>query len=105
MPFARLRKVRAYEQVADAIRDQILTGDLKPGDRLPSERELAAQFGVGRPTVREALKSIEEQRLVDVRHGGGVVVLDYSQAGLSLLPYLLLRGGRPDRAHGTGADR
>ncbi len=98
MPFPRLRKVKAHEQVAEAIRDRILAGDVQPGDRLPAERDLAVQFGVGRPTVREALKALEQQHLVEVRHGGGVNVLDYSQAGLGVLPYLLWRGGRLDGA-------
>ncbi|MCK6547795.1 GntR family transcriptional regulator [Myxococcota bacterium] len=92
--FSALKRVRAYEQIADEVRERILKGLLRPGEKLPGERELAGQFGVNRSTVREALKSLSELGLVVVRHGGGAVVQDYAaRAGLQILPYLFPRDG------------
>jgi DNA-binding FadR family transcriptional regulator len=91
--FSMIRRVRAYEQIAEEVRDRILRGVIRPGDKLPGERDLAGQFGVNRSTVREALKSLSELGLVVVRHGGGAVVQDYfARAGLQILPYLFSRG-------------
>ena len=59
----------AYRKVAQAIRDQILEGDLEPGDRLPVEGDLATRFGVSRSTVREALRSLASQNLVVTTRG------------------------------------
>ena len=67
-----LRKVkRAYEQIADQFRELILIGKLKPGMRLPTEVELAAQLGVGRSTVREALRQLSAEGLVRTAKGTG----------------------------------
>ncbi len=63
-------------QIAEQIRESILEGRLKSGDRLPSEHDLAAQFSVSRPTIREALKLLAAQNLVRSRRGptGGTFV-------------------------------
>lgn len=53
----------AYEQVADQLRESILRGDLPPGTPLPPERELTERFGVGRTTVREALRALQTRGL------------------------------------------
>ncbi|MNE46231.1 HTH-type transcriptional regulator LutR [compost metagenome] len=63
-----------YEQVAETIRDKILDGTFLPGSRLPSERDLAAQLGVSRPAVREAIGSLQNEGLVATRHGSGTYV-------------------------------
>ena len=67
---------RAFEEVASQIREQLTKGALKPGDRLPSERELAEQFGLSRNTVREALRSLEMSGILEFRKGatGGAFV-------------------------------
>jgi len=67
---------RAFEEVAMQIREQLSKGALKPGDRLPSERELAEQFSLSRNTVREALRSLEVTGLLEFRKGatGGAFV-------------------------------
>jgi DNA-binding FadR family transcriptional regulator len=57
----------AYLQVADQLRDAILEGRLAPGDEVPTERELTAQFAVSRTTVREALRALQAQGLVTAR--------------------------------------
>jgi len=68
--------VRLFENVAALVRRDIGNGTLKPGDKLPSERELAEQVGVGRPVVREALRSLEEAGILEFRRGitGGAFV-------------------------------
>ncbi|GAA4842027.1 L-lactate utilization/bacilysin biosynthesis transcriptional regulator LutR [Paenibacillus vulneris] len=69
---------KAYEVVADAIRDQILQGEYPIGSRLPSVEQLAVNYQVGRSTIREALMSLKAHGWVDVRHGGGTFVLQTS---------------------------
>ncbi|GAA5030876.1 FadR/GntR family transcriptional regulator [Microbacterium fluvii] len=66
-----VQRVRTYEQVMQQIEDRILDGRLKAGDRLPSERDLAASLGVSRPSLREALRVLEALGIVDIRPGGG----------------------------------
>jgi GntR family transcriptional repressor for pyruvate dehydrogenase complex len=71
-PSARLRVQRvrpAYRQVADELRSQIMRGALAPGERLPSEAELSRAFGVSRSTVREALRSLTSQHLIETLRG------------------------------------
>lgn len=65
---------KLYIQIADQIRDQILAGAVAPGRQLPSERDLAQNLGVSRPTVREALIALEVAGLVEVRVGVGAFV-------------------------------
>lgn len=60
---------RAFEEILDRLEEAIASGELGPGDRLPSERDLAARFGVSRPSVREALRVLEALGLVSVRRG------------------------------------
>lgn len=95
--FHPVSRTRVADQIAGAIRGAILEGRYQPGERLPAERELAAQFDVNRSSVREALHRLEAWGLVDVRHGGGVTVSDFlAVSGLHLLPWLLAPNGRPD---------
>ena len=67
MPLRRVRK--AYEQVADQLRELIVTGELAPGERLPTETVLAREFGVSRATVREALRLLAAQGLIRTAKG------------------------------------
>lgn len=67
---------RAYEPVAHELLVLIRSGHFAPGDRLPSERQLAARFGVSRPTVREALSALESRGLVETRMGSGTFVAE-----------------------------
>lgn len=72
------------------LRRQILSGQLSPGQRLPGERELAAQYNTNRNTLREAVRMLEQARLVTVRHGQGVTVADFRRTGtLELLAAFL----------------
>ena len=65
---------RYYEYVIDQIKDMIIRGDLKCGDKLPSERDLAALFNVSRVPVREAIKILEYTGVLDCSHGSGTYV-------------------------------
>lgn len=64
-----LSRLKLFEQVAAHIERQILEGALRPGDRLPTERELQARFGVGRPAVREALITLQRAGLIEISNG------------------------------------
>jgi GntR family transcriptional regulator len=63
-----------YLQIAGYLRDQIVRGDLTPGAEVPSERELAAQWKVARPTATKALQVLRQQGLVEMRRGSGTFV-------------------------------
>ena len=71
--------IRIYRQVADALEARIAAGEFKSGDRLPTERELSAYYGVSRTCIREALLALEIARLVSIRVGSGVYVLPLVQ--------------------------
>lgn len=76
--FKPINQFRIWEEVAEQLKDSILSGDFKPGDKLPSERELAEQFQVGRIPIREALRSLANSGFVAMRQGaaGGAFVTD-----------------------------
>ena len=72
--------VPKYLQIAGYIRDQIVRGDLRPGDDVPSEREIAATWGVARPTAARALEALRVQGLVESRRGSGTYVREAKAA-------------------------
>ena len=87
------------EKVFEQIAADVLSGEMRPGEALPSERRLAEAFGASRPAVREGLKRLSAASLVEVRHGGVTTVRDFRRhAGLDLLPRLLFRDGELDPA-------
>lgn len=63
-----------YRQIADRIREQITCGELKPGDALPTESALQTEFGVSRVTVRQALRQLVEQQILESIQGSGTYV-------------------------------
>ncbi len=71
-----LQRSRLYEQLVERLLALVLEQELEPGDRLPPERELAADLGVSRASVRQALIVLEVQGLVEVRHGEGAILLE-----------------------------
>jgi DNA-binding FadR family transcriptional regulator len=74
------------DQLFARLRDQILTGLIAPGSPLPSERDLAADYGVNRHAVREAVKRLQQSRLIEVFQGGRTRALDWRRtAGLDLV--------------------
>ena len=74
MAFAPELKQSLSDRLAGRIRGMIQRGHFRVGDRLPSIMEMAKRFGVGHPTVREALKKLETIGVVEIRHGSGVYV-------------------------------
>ena len=84
LSYTPLKKKRLYEEVADQIKQTIFNGEIAPGEQLPSERELSQMFSVGRPTIREALRTLSVLGLIDIHPGqkGSVV------KRIGLLPYL-----------------
>ena len=75
--FEPIAPSRAFEEIAAQIRELVATGRLKPGDRLPAERDLSAKFKVSRNTLREALRALELSGMIELRKGaaGGAFVL------------------------------
>lgn len=67
---------RAYVEVAQLLVERLRSGEYPPGARLPAERQLAAEFGVSRPTIREALTALELMGAVDTHVGAGTFVLE-----------------------------
>ena len=76
---------KIFQQISDQIRQLILSGVLKPGNKLPSEKELSNQFNTGRMVVREALRTLEESGLICVKRGslGGAFVKDLDSTVLT----------------------
>ena len=76
--FHPIKPKRAFDEISSEIKRLIFKGTLKPGDRLPSETELANQFGVGRQTIREALRLLELSGFISMQKGGtkGPLVVD-----------------------------
>jgi len=85
------------EDVFEQIVSEVLSGEMRPGESLPSERRLAEVLGVSRPAVREALKRLAAAGLVEIRQGDATTICDFRRhAGLDLLPRLMLRDGELD---------
>src|ERR1700737_4546150 len=73
MNISPVRRMRVPEEIVDQIRGLIASGQLRPGDQLPSERELAEQFQVSRASIREALTALQVMGLLErSRNGGGL---------------------------------
>jgi len=72
--FTPVKKTRIYEEIISRIRTMVEKGDLTAGDRLPSERELSTSLRVSRPSVREALKTLETQGFLEIRQGEGTYI-------------------------------
>jgi GntR family transcriptional repressor for pyruvate dehydrogenase complex len=88
--FERISNQRIYQQIVDQISRMIRDGSLKPGDRLPPERQLAEEFGVSRPAVREALTALGMMGLVEVRPGEGTFVRNVTEEGFAVPMALVL---------------
>jgi GntR family transcriptional repressor for pyruvate dehydrogenase complex len=88
-----IKKTRIYEEVVGQLHQLIDAGKLKAGDRLPSERELAETFRVSRSSVREAIKTLENEGLVLTRPGSGTFITAVNvEAIIPSLASLLSRG-------------
>jgi len=89
-----LRRLTASEELFRVLRDAILTGQYAPGEKLPPQRALAQEYALNATTVREAIKRLEQLRLVEVRHGDAVRVSDWrTQSGLDVIAHVLFDTG------------
>ena len=86
------------DDVFRRLTDDILSGRYAPGEKLPTQRRIAADLGVNMAPVREAVKRLEQLRLVEVRHGDAMRVANWqTDGGLDVLAHLLFRAGGLDR--------
>ncbi len=74
--YTPVQSIKVFEQIADQIEQRILNGELRSGDRLPTERVLAEQFQASRTAVREAMKILAQKGLVEMRPGRGTIVIN-----------------------------
>jgi GntR family transcriptional repressor for pyruvate dehydrogenase complex len=91
MKFKRIKTTTVSESIVEQLEEMILNGELKAGDKLPPERELAQQLQVSRPTLREALVIMEAKGLLQVRRGGAHVCDVLAQTVTDPLVHLLKR--------------
>lgn len=96
MPFAPITSERVSDAVVRQLETLILQGVLRPGDRLPGERDLAERLGVSRPSLREALAELSKAGLLETRAGSGVYVAQFH--GQAFAPPLLRLFARHDEA-------
>ncbi len=86
-------KNRVSDEILVQLTEKILDGVFRPGDKLPTERELAVRFGVNRASLREALRRMEAMGMLLIRQGGGIYVQDYvAHAGIEFLSFLIHNG-------------
>jgi GntR family transcriptional regulator, transcriptional repressor for pyruvate dehydrogenase complex len=89
--YRAVRTSRLYEQIVEQVEQSILKGQLKPGDQLPAERDLAQSFGVSRTAVREAVKTLREKGLVEAYTGRGTFVTNGTSNAIRLSLDLMFR--------------
>ncbi|OEF95578.1 FadR/GntR family transcriptional regulator [Desulfuribacillus alkaliarsenatis] len=77
-----VKKKRLYEEIMQQIRSLIIDGKFQPGDKLPSERDLATKLGVARSSVREALRALELLGYLESRQGEGTFIKNHSNADI-----------------------
>ena len=80
--FSGIKNTLLAEQVQEQLYDYITAHSMKPGDKLPNEFKLAEQFGVGRSTVREAVKLLVSRNVLETRRGSGTYVKDLIPADM-----------------------
>jgi DNA-binding FadR family transcriptional regulator len=95
MPVRPIQSQRVYEQIAEQLTQLIRDRGLRPGDRLPPERELASQLRVSRPSVREAMIALETAGLVEVQTGSGTYVRALPSPGPFHMPWAMQQDAGP----------
>lgn len=96
MPFQKIKAEKLSQAVQSQIELLILRGILRPGERLPAERELAERLGVSRPSLRDAISTLSKKGLLESRAGAGVYVADV--LGSAFSPALIKLMGDHDEA-------
>ena len=94
--YRAVKTSRLYEQIVQQVEDSILKGQLKTGDQLPAERDLAQQFGVSRTAVREAVKTLQEKGLVEAYSGRGTFVTNGTSQSIRQSLDLMIRTNRQE---------
>src|ERR1700690_3914551 len=94
--YRAVKTSRLYEQIVQQVEESILIGQLKPGDQLPAERDLAQSFGVSRTAVREAVKTLREKGLVEAYSGRGTFVTDGTSQSIRQSLDRMIKIGQPD---------
>jgi GntR family transcriptional regulator, transcriptional repressor for pyruvate dehydrogenase complex len=93
-----IRRTLVSDQVFRLLCEEILSGRYEQGEKLPTQRALAAELGVNMASIREAVKRLEQIRLVEVRHGSAMRVRDWrAEGGLDVIAHVLFRAGGLDR--------
>src|SRR5215210_8366857 len=97
MPEA-IRRSLVSDQVFRVLAEDVLSDRYSPGEKLPTQRRLAADLGVNMASVREAVKRLEQLGLVEVRHGDAMRVTDWrASGGLDVIAHVLFAAGGLDR--------
>ena len=89
--YRTVKTSRLFEQIVQQVEESILSGQLKPGDQLPAERDLAQRFGVSRTAVREAVKTLREKGLVEAYSGRGTFVTNGTSQAIRQSLDLMIR--------------
>jgi GntR family transcriptional repressor for pyruvate dehydrogenase complex len=89
--YRTVKTSRLFEQIVKQVEDSVLSGQLKPGDQLPAERDLAQRFGVSRTAVREAVKTLREKGLVEAYSGRGTFVTNGTSQAIRQSLDLMIR--------------
>jgi GntR family transcriptional repressor for pyruvate dehydrogenase complex len=91
----QLERPPLYEAIAERVLSHVIQSDLRPGDKLPGERELARRLGVSRTTVRQAMVALQVQGVVEVRHGGGTFLTQLDGSSPAVARVVARRGRLP----------
>jgi GntR family transcriptional repressor for pyruvate dehydrogenase complex len=91
MALRAVKRKTIHEEIIAQIREELVESRWKPGDRLPSERELSERFRVSRASVREAIRALESKGLVKIKTGEGTYIASGSEAVLSPLVSIILQ--------------
>ncbi|MBN2655526.1 MAG: FadR family transcriptional regulator [Spirochaetales bacterium] len=92
MPLKKVKQKTVVDQVMDQIKELIASGEYKPGDKIPTEMELAKDFGLGRSSIREAIKIFNYLGVLESRAAIGTIVRERSQISTEALTWSLLLG-------------
>ncbi len=101
MRFKKAKQNRIFQDIVDQIQQAITCGELAPGEKLPSERELCTIFTTSRGTLREAFRILEQKKLITIKlgAGGGAVVREPNSELITENLLLLLEAGQGARRH------
>ncbi|MFQ5848306.1 MAG: FadR/GntR family transcriptional regulator [Candidatus Methylomirabilales bacterium] len=91
MDLKEVKKTRVYQDIVAQVKDLIADGKLRPGDQLPSERELSEMFKVSRASVREAIRALESLGFIEIRQGEGTYIASSVETLLASVTSTLLQ--------------